>query len=227
MCITPGRILLVDDHRDLCDTIKDRFERHLGIEVDAFYDGDTALEHLSRIRPNPYRIVILDMYLPRLADQPVDIAEPPLGVHLLRAHQVLTPGTPIIVYTGHPNLDNCVECIKAGAYHYLAKIDSVTGKSTLPTLLDCCRNVLNPTPDKLDLWLREFGIALIEKFKDRYVALVPVKEARTAGVAYTELGGEALIVGSTIEDIRLLLVRNKRLRWLEPKIFHVIEPHHV
>lgn len=217
-----GRILLVDDQRVLCDTIRDRLEHRLQVSVDAFYDGDTALERLIEPGPNFYKIVILDMFLPR----PGRYSEQDrtLGVRLLRAHHLLVPGTPVIVYTAHETYQNCVECVKAGAYDYIPKTDKESGAENFALLLERCRQILNPAPDELDDWVRQFGEELVMKFAGMYVGVVPLRDAEDANVDHNRLGDNALITGRSMGEVQLKLLMNSTLRWSEPKILRVPPP---
>ena len=54
------RVLLVDDERDIVDTVKYSLELR-GYDVDACYDGETALK---RARSGRYALVLLDVMLP-------------------------------------------------------------------------------------------------------------------------------------------------------------------
>jgi len=54
------RILLVDDEPDIVDTVKYSLELR-GFDVDAVYDGTTAL---ARARSGRYAVVVLDVMLP-------------------------------------------------------------------------------------------------------------------------------------------------------------------
>jgi DNA-binding response OmpR family regulator len=54
------RILLVDDERDIVDTVKYSLELR-GFDVDVAYDGEAAL---ARARSGRYAVLILDVMLP-------------------------------------------------------------------------------------------------------------------------------------------------------------------
>ena len=54
------RVLLVDDERDIVDTVKYSLELR-GFDVDVAYDGETAL---LRARSGRYAVLILDVMLP-------------------------------------------------------------------------------------------------------------------------------------------------------------------
>ncbi|HET6350009.1 MAG TPA: response regulator [Candidatus Krumholzibacteria bacterium] len=54
------RVLLVDDERDIVDTVKYSLELR-GFDVDVAYDGETALK---KARAGGYALVLLDVMLP-------------------------------------------------------------------------------------------------------------------------------------------------------------------
>jgi len=56
----PVRVLLVDDERDIVDTVKYSLELR-GYDVDVAYDGDSAL---AKARGGRYALVLLDVMLP-------------------------------------------------------------------------------------------------------------------------------------------------------------------
>ena len=56
----PVRVLLVDDERDIVDTVKYSLELR-GFDVDVAYDGESALK---KARAGRYALVLLDVMLP-------------------------------------------------------------------------------------------------------------------------------------------------------------------
>ena len=214
-----NRIMLVDDNRDLCDTVKDRLERLLHVTVDALYDGDTMLDELSRGPRVPYRIVILDMWMPRREGGPIETT---IGIALLRAHHILAPGTPVIIYTGNENFDDCVASIKAGAYDYIPKIDKEPGRDRL---LECCRRILHSEVDELDQWVAVYGKEMVQKCGSMYAAVLPLAEVTPAQIEFTPLGDKALITGYSMGEVRHKMLTNRLLRWNEPRILKVPAHH--
>jgi FixJ family two-component response regulator len=217
----PPTIMLVDDDRDLSGTIKDRLERILGVKVDPYYDADSMLDKLLTLdrQPSPYRIIVLDMWLPRREGSPVEAA---LGLRLLRAHRVLSPSVPVLVYTAFEDYEVCVDCIKSGAYDYIPKLDAEPNRDRL---VERCQRILAPEPDELDSWMQEHGGELLERFGGLYVALIPLVDALAAKVEYRELGGRAVIAADTMGEVRRALLRNSALRWMEPRILRVTKSH--
>ncbi|MFH8409394.1 response regulator transcription factor [Streptomyces sp. NPDC018019] len=100
------RILVVEDHRDLAETLAAGLRRE-GMAVDVVLDGTAALEHTS---VNRYEVVVLDRDLP--------------GVHGDEVCQTLiTEGYParVLMLTAAATIEDRVEGLTSGADDYLPK----------------------------------------------------------------------------------------------------------
>ena len=100
------RILVVEDERDLCETIV-RSLRRLAYSVDPCYDGDTAIDLLGSER---YDLVLLDLNLPG-AD----------GMTVLRTLRQTDRETRVLILSARSEVADKVEGLDAGANDYLAK----------------------------------------------------------------------------------------------------------
>jgi DNA-binding NtrC family response regulator len=99
-------ILVVDDEKP----IRDGCERLLssrGYLVVTAEDGRKALEILEK---TPVNIMLLDLKMPGTSGEEV--------LEIVRAEH---PHIPVIIITGHGTLDTAVECMKRGAYDFVAK----------------------------------------------------------------------------------------------------------
>jgi adenylate cyclase len=105
---TVGSILVVDDQNDNRAVLK-RLLTRVGHTVYTADSGESALEQLA---DHTIDIVLLDLSMPGMGGKSAltKIKEDPL----LRS-------TPVIVISGHQDLDSVVECITAGADDYLFK----------------------------------------------------------------------------------------------------------
>lgn len=101
-----SKILVVDDERSIRNTLKDILE-YEKYEVDLAEDGNKALE---MIRAAEYDIVLCDIKMPGLD-----------GIEVLERLNVLAPDTPVVMISGHGNIDTAVESIKKGAFDYIEK----------------------------------------------------------------------------------------------------------
>ncbi|MBI1390203.1 MAG: response regulator [bacterium] len=100
------RILVVDDDEIMAKTLA-RALRGQGYDVDAALSPDQGL---SLVHENRYDLVLTDLVMPGFD-----------GVTLVRSIKQIDPNIPMIVMTGYASVDNAVEAMKAGAFHYLTK----------------------------------------------------------------------------------------------------------
>lgn len=101
-----SKILVIDDERSIRNTLKDILE-YEKYEVDLAEDGNKGIE---KIRAAEYDIVLCDIKMPGLD-----------GIEVLERMNALTPDTPVIMISGHGNIDTAVESIKKGAFDYIEK----------------------------------------------------------------------------------------------------------
>lgn len=101
-------ILIVDDERDIRELVA-------GVLSDEGYDcrtaGDsvTALAAIDERRPS---LVLLDVWL---HGSPMD------GLEILDAIKAREPGVPVIIFSGHGNIDTAVSAIGRGAADFIEK----------------------------------------------------------------------------------------------------------
>ncbi|MCP3932940.1 MAG: sigma-54-dependent Fis family transcriptional regulator [Bacteroidetes bacterium] len=100
------RILVVDDEVSIRRTLRDilEFEKY---KVDEAGDG---LECLVKIKKEKYDVIIMDIKMPKMD-----------GLEALERVQLLTPDTPVVIISGHANIDTAVEAVKKGAFDFIAK----------------------------------------------------------------------------------------------------------
>src|SRR3970282_1028117 len=102
----PVRLLVVEDERDLAQTLRRALEEE-EFAVDLAEDGEDAL---FKIRELPYDAVILDLMLPRLD-----------GWALLQTARADGIRTPVLVLTARDMIDDRVRGLNLGADDYLTK----------------------------------------------------------------------------------------------------------
>lgn len=100
------RILLVDDERPNRRVLRDIFEFEK-FEVDEAEDGEIGL---SKILANDYDVVLLDIKMPKKD-----------GMEVLDGMREAGKDTPVVVLSGHGNIETAVEAVKKGAYDYVPK----------------------------------------------------------------------------------------------------------
>lgn len=100
------RVLVIDDERPIRNTLKEILE-YENFKVDDAADGNEAL---SLIAKNKYDLILSDIKMPKMD-----------GLELLEKIQSQQPDVPIVMISGHGNIDTAVEALKKGAYDYIAK----------------------------------------------------------------------------------------------------------
>lgn len=101
-----SKILVIDDERSIRNTLKDILE-YEKYEVDLAEDGNKGIE---MIRSAEYDVVLCDIKMPGLD-----------GIEVLERVVVLAPDTPVVMISGHGNIDTAVDSIKKGAFDYIEK----------------------------------------------------------------------------------------------------------
>ena len=118
------KILVIDDERSIRNTLKDILEFE-GYEVTIAEDGIKALEI---IKGEKFDLTLCDIKMPQMD-----------GIEVLEKLQEIEKDLPVVMISGHGNIDTAVECIKKGAFDFIEKpID-------LNRLLVCVRNGLERT----------------------------------------------------------------------------------
>lgn len=101
-------ILIVDDELDIRELISGILEDE-GYETRMSFDSDSALAAIEERRPS---LVVLDIWL---QGSKLD------GLELLEVIKERSPDLPVVIISGHGNIETAVSAIKRGAYDYLEK----------------------------------------------------------------------------------------------------------
>ena len=101
-------ILIVDDEADIRDLVAGLLEDE-GYETRTAGDSDSALAQIEQRRPN---LVILDIWL---QGSRLD------GLELLDFIRRDHPEVPVVIISGHGNVETAVSAIKRGAYNFIEK----------------------------------------------------------------------------------------------------------
>src|SRR5210317_2544634 len=100
-----AKILVIDDEKSIRNTLREILEYEKFVVEDAA-DGPAALEMTSN---NTYDVILCDIKMPGMDG--MEVLD-----HLLNIND-----TPVIMISGHGNIDTAVEAIKKGAFDYIAK----------------------------------------------------------------------------------------------------------
>src|SRR5947207_2670530 len=101
-------ILIVDDEADIRELVSGILQDE-GFITRSARDSDDALAHVASRRPN---LVFLDIWL---QGSRLD------GLQLLDAMKTQHPELPIVMISGHGNIETAVAAIKQGAYDFIEK----------------------------------------------------------------------------------------------------------
>src|SRR5438876_5058530 len=99
-------VLIIDDERPVLMTLEALLKRH-GYHVDT---APTAAQGLKLLKSKSPTLVLLDLRLPD-AD----------GLEMLDRIKSEVPKVQVIILTAHDSLNNAIESIKRGAYHFISK----------------------------------------------------------------------------------------------------------
>ncbi len=101
-----AKILIVDDDKGIRNTLREilQFEKYT---VDEATDG---LDCLVKIKQNKYDVIIMDIKMPKMD-----------GMEAIERVQILSPETPVVMISGHGNIDTAVEAVKKGAFDFISK----------------------------------------------------------------------------------------------------------
>jgi DNA-binding NtrC family response regulator len=102
----PASLLLVDDDSTFRRVLAGELER-LGFSTSGADTGAEALAAVVRLEP---QVVLLDLQLPDMN-----------GLAVLQAIRKKSPGSEVILLTGHGSIDTAIEAIRLGAFDYVAK----------------------------------------------------------------------------------------------------------
>lgn len=229
------RILCVDDHVELCETLRSNLSL-LPARVDVAFDGDTAVEAMLAARQtnDDYKLVILDMFVPRRPGDGQRV-DKELAIKLLleqqRTYELLRPNTPVIVYTAHASYSDCVKCMRYGAANYLPKKGGGRRDTdSLDDLCQLCDEILSGSiepQDDLRRWLDANLQELAENFGGHFISTVDPEVARRANVEFEVIDGLAVIKASSVRELRTMILRSPVLRWEAPTAFQIpnrVEP---
>jgi len=104
--MTIEKILIIDDEIMMRDFLTETLRRKK-FEVSSAENGRKAT---ALLKENTYDLVLTDLKLPDLT-----------GIDILKKVKELSPHTVVIIITGFGSIENAVEAMRLGAFHYLVK----------------------------------------------------------------------------------------------------------
>ncbi len=139
-----AKILIIDDEKSIRKTLREILE-YEKYQVEEAADG---AEGLALIQKNQYDIILCDIKMPKMD-----------GIELLEKVMQLSVDTPLVMISGHGNIETAVEAVKKGAFDFIAKpldlnrllvtIRNAMDKSTLVTETKVLKKKVNKTFDMI------------------------------------------------------------------------------
>ncbi len=138
------KILIIDDEKSIRKALREilEYEKYL---VDEAVDGS---EGLSMIQKDKYDIILCDIKMPKMD-----------GIEVLDKIMQLSSDSPVIMISGHGNIETAVEAVKKGAFDFIAKpldlnrllvtIRNAMDKSTLVTETKVLKKKVSKTFDMI------------------------------------------------------------------------------
>ena len=101
-----AKILIVDDEASIRNTLREilEFEKY---DVEEAMDG---IQALGKLKKSKYDVIIMDIKMPKMD-----------GMEALERVQLLVSDTPVIMISGHANIDTAVDAVKKGAFDFISK----------------------------------------------------------------------------------------------------------
>jgi DNA-binding NtrC family response regulator len=99
-------ILIIDDEKSIRKTLTEilTFE---GYAIDEAADGE---EGLKKFREKGYDVILCDIKMPKLD-----------GIEFLEKAKQINSDVPVIIISGHGNIETAVDAVKKGAFDYISK----------------------------------------------------------------------------------------------------------
>lgn len=99
-------ILIIDDERAIRKTLSEILS-YEGYKIEEAADGE---EGLKKFTGAAFDVVLCDIKMPKMD-----------GLEFLEKARLINPDVPIIVISGHGNIETAVEAVKKGAFDYISK----------------------------------------------------------------------------------------------------------
>ena len=119
-----AKILIIEDEASIRRVLK----KIISEENDSYHveEAEDGLQGLELIKDNDFDLVLCDIKMPKMD-----------GVEVLEKSKKIKPETPIVMISGHGDLDTAVNTMRLGAFDYISK------PPDLNRLLNTVRNALD------------------------------------------------------------------------------------
>jgi two-component system nitrogen regulation response regulator NtrX len=138
------KLLIIDDEKSIRKTLREILE-YEKYQVDEAADGP---EGLSMMQKDKYDIILCDIKMPKMD-----------GIEVLDKIMQMSADVPVVMISGHGNIETAVEAVKKGAFDFIAKpldlnrllvtIRNAMDKSTLVTETKVLKKKVSKTFDMI------------------------------------------------------------------------------
>jgi RNA polymerase sigma factor (sigma-70 family) len=174
------RLALIDDDAAVCDSLQLYFARH-NVSVTCFHAADQYLKAVSA--SELFDCVVTDVRMPGIS-----------GLDLVRRVTARGSSCPIILITGHGDVDMAVSAIKSGAFNFIEKpFDEARLLASIRDALETARQKAIDEAQTNELYSRVK--ALSERQRQ-------VMDLAVAGLSNKEIGSQLNISPKTVENHR-------------------------
>ncbi len=119
-----SKILIIEDEAAIRRVLKKIISEESNTYV--VEEAEDGLEGMEKIKDNDYDLVLCDIKMPKMD-----------GVEVLEKIKKIKPETPVVMISGHGDLDTAVNTMRLGAFDYISK------PPDLNRLLNTVRNALD------------------------------------------------------------------------------------
>ncbi|HEY5370326.1 MAG TPA: sigma-54 dependent transcriptional regulator [Hanamia sp.] len=148
-------ILIIDDEKSIRKTLTEilGFE---GYKIDEAADGE---EGLRKFKEKNYDLILCDIKMPKLD-----------GLEFLEKAKQINSEVPIIIISGHGNIETAVEAVKMGAFDYISK------PPDLNRLLITLRNAMDKTTLVAETRVLKRKVSKVQEIIGESAPIVKIKE---------------------------------------------------
>src|SRR6476619_1801658 len=148
-------ILIIEDEKAIRKTLTEilSFE---GYKIEEAADGE---EGIKKFKEKNYDLVLCDIKMPRLD-----------GIEFLEKAREINDEVPIIVISGHGNIETAVEAVKKGAYDYISK------PPDLNRMLITLRNAMDKTTLVAETKVLKRKVAKVQEMIGHSAPILKIRE---------------------------------------------------
>lgn len=180
-------ILIIDDERAIRNVLKDILNNE-GYVTDEATDGE---EGLKKFKTANFDLVLCDIKMPKID-----------GIEFLQKAKEINADVPIIIISGHGNIETAVDAVKKGAFDYIAK------PPDLNRLLITIRNAMDKNTLVKETKVLKKKVSGIQEIIGQSAPIIKIKET-IEKVAATD--ARVLVTGENGSGKELVA------RWLHEK----------